>query len=134
MPRNTAILVTLLLAACGTQQERCISRNTDEYRNVSRLLAEVEGNLGRGYAWEERQVGRDYLTQCRDHYRDNDGNVRTITRSCWREHITTERYRVAIDPAAEQRKRDNLASRKAQLSAQAAAAVQACKAAYPEQG
>lgn len=132
MPRNTAILITLLLAACGTQQERCISRNTDEYRNVSRLLAEVEGNLARGYAWEERQVERDYLTQCQDYYRDKEGNVQTITRSCWREHVTTERFRVAIDPAPEKRKRDNLARRKAELSGQAAAAVKACKAAYPE--
>jgi hypothetical protein len=136
MSRNTALatfaLLPLLLAACGTPQQRCISRNTDEYRSVSRLLAEVEGNLARGYAWQERQVERDYLDQCRDYVRDREGNVRIIYTPCWREYVDVERYRVAIDPVVEQRKRDNLATRKAQLASQASAAVEACKAAYPE--
>ena len=64
MPRNTTLALLalpLVLAACGTPQERCISQNTSEFRTVSRLLAEVEGNLARGYAWEERQVVRDRL-------------------------------------------------------------------------
>ena len=137
MARNTALAsalaLPLLLAACGTPQERCISRNTDEYRTVSRLLAEVEGNLARGYAWEEREVVRDRLTQCRDVWRDKDGNAQISYRPCWRDYVDTERYRVPIDPAAETRKRDNLAARKAALATNAAAAVRACKAAYPEQ-
>jgi hypothetical protein len=136
MARNTAlaaiVLLPLLLTACGTPQQRCISRNTDEYRNVSRLLAEVEGNLARGYAWEERQVERDRLTQCADYYHGRDGYVRTYYSPCWRSYIDVERYRVPIDLAAEQRKRDGLAARTAQLAQPASAAVQACKAAYPE--
>ena len=135
MRRNTAFAasaILLLLAACGTPQEQCISRNTDEYRSVSRLLAVVEGNLARGYAWEERQVVRDRLTQCRDLYRDKEGNVQVSYRPCWRDYVDTQRYRVPIDPAAETRKRDNLAARKAALTPRASAAVQACKSAYPE--
>ena len=134
MRRNTAFAasaILLLLAACGTPQEQCISRNTDEYRSVSRLLAVVEGNLARGYAWEERQVVRDRLTQCRDLYRDKEGNVQVSYRPCWRDYVDTQRYRVPIDPAAETRKRDNLAARKAALTPRASAAVQACKSAYP---
>ena len=137
MPRNIAFalaLVPLAVAACGTPQQRCIARNTDEYRTVSSLLAEVEGNLARGYAWEERQVVRDRLTQCRDFVRDSEGNVRPIYRTCWRDYVDTERYRVPIDPAAETRKRDNLAARKAALSDRAAAVVGACREAYPEEG
>ena len=135
MRRNTAFAasaILLLLAACGTPQEQCISRNTDEYRSVSRLLAVVEGNLARGYAWEERQVVRDRLTQCRDLYRDKEGNVQVSYRPCWRDYVDTQRYRVPIDPAAETRKRDNLAARKAALTPRASAVVQACKSAYPE--
>ncbi|MGN7869286.1 hypothetical protein [Paracoccus sp. 22332] len=136
MTRNTALAATLalplLLAACGTPQERCISGNTTEYRTVSRLLAEVEGNLARGYAWEERQVVRDRLTQCRSVWRDKDGRAVVGYEPCWRDYVDTERYRVPIDPAAEQRKRDNLAARKAQLSDRAAAVVQACREAFPE--
>lgn len=138
MPRNTTLALLVLplaLAACGTPQERCISRNTSEYRTVSRLLAEVEANLARGYAWEERQVVRDRLTQCRNYARDRDGNVVAIGYTpCWRDYVDTERYRVPIDPAAERRKRDNLAARKAALSDRAAAYVEACKKAFPEAG
>ena len=137
MPRNiafTLVVLPLSLAACGTPQDRCISRNTDEYRTVSALLAEVEGNLARGYAWEERQVVRDRLTQCRDYVRDGQGNVRVTYSPCWQDYVDTERYRVPVDPAAEQRKRDGLAARKAQLSARAEAAVKACRAAFPDEG
>ena len=134
MRRNTAfaLSVPLLLAACATPLQQCIGRNTDEYRTVSRLLAVVEGNLARGYAWEEREVVRDRLTQCRDLYRDKEGNVQVSYRPCWQDYVDTQRDRVPIDPAAETRKRDNLAARKTALATQAAAAVRACKAAYPE--
>lgn len=135
MRRNTAfalLALPLALAACGTPQERCISRNTSEYRTVSRLLGEVEGNLARGYAWEERQVVRDRLTQCREVHRDADGNPQISYTPCWRDYVDTERYRVPIDPAAEARKRDGLATRKAALADQAASYVAACKKAYPD--
>ncbi|AWX92577.1 hypothetical protein DPM13_03230 [Paracoccus mutanolyticus] len=56
----------------------------------------------------------------------------TISNELLDECLDTERYRVPIDPASETRKRDNLAARKAQLARPAAAAVDACKAAYPE--
>ena len=137
MSRNSALaaIVTLplILAACGTPQERCISQNTSEYRTVSRLLAEVEGNLARGYAWEERQVVRDRLTQCRTYVRDSKGRAVVAYEPCWRDYVDTERYRVPIDPAAEQRKRDNLAARAAVLGNRAASVVQACRAAFPEE-
>ena len=136
MPRNSAlaaaIALPLLIAACGPPQARCISRNTGEYRTVSRLLAEVEGNIARGYAWEERQVVRDRLTQCRGYARDRDGRVVTIYEPCWRDYVDVERYRVPIDPAAEQRKRDNLAARQAALAGRAEAVEKACRAAFPE--
>lgn len=134
--RNTvffALALPLFVAACGTPQERCISNHTREYRTVSNLLEKVEGNLSRGYAWEERQVVRDRLTHCRDHYRDRKGNVHVSTRPCWRDYVTTERYRVPIDPAAEQRKRDGLVAQKAKLEGTAKAYVNACKKAFPEE-
>ena len=136
MTRNIAIglsALPLLLAACGTPQERCIRQHTIEYRNVSQLLTEVEGNLARGYAWQEREVTRTEFGECRAIRRNNKGEVEYVTRPCWRDVTDTERYRVAIDPAAEIRKRDNLAARKVALSDEAAAYVSACKTAYPEE-
>lgn len=138
MRRNTALALclapVLALAACGTPQDRCISRNTSEYRTVSALLAEVEGNLSRGYAWDERQVVRTRFAQCDRVIRDSKGNRSISTYGCWRDYVDVERFRTPIDPAAEIRKRDNLRDRQAALASSANAAVAACRAAYPEEG
>lgn len=136
MTRNIllALMPVLIVTACGTPQDRCISRNTREYRTISSLLAEVEGNLARGYAWEERTVSRVEWDDCAYVVRGKDGERHIAYRSCARNVSDTERYRVPIDPAAETRKRDNLIARKAALTKSAMAAVNACKAAYPEEG
>lgn len=133
MTRNLACLALLsLIAACGTPQEQCIARNTGEYRTVSALLAEVEGNLARGYAWDERQVTSTTWDECRDVFKDKDGNTVISTRPCLRDTVETERFRVPIDPTAEQRKRDNLAAKQKQLALSAKRATEACKQAFPE--
>ena len=134
MTRNIVLGLPLVLivAACGTPQEQCIDRNTSEYRTVSRLLADVEGNLARGYAWEEREVTRQEWDDCPTVVRDKKDNSTVVNRPCLRNTVDTERYRVPIDPDAETRKADYLAARKARLARSAATAVDACKAAYPE--
>lgn len=134
MTRNIAFVFLPLLAltACGTPQEQCIHRATGEYRNITSLLAEVEGNLARGYAWEERQVRGTEWADCRQYYRTKDGERAVRYRPCLRDTVETERYRVPIDPAAEQRKRDNLIARKAELAPVTNRAIAACRAAYPE--
>lgn len=137
MPRNTTtaliLALPLLLAACQTPQEACISRNTSEYRTVSSLLAEVEGNLSRGYAWDERQVTRERLTQCQTVTTDREGKPVVTNYSCWRDYTETQRFRVPIDPVAEARKRDGLVARRNVLSASANRAIAACRAAYPDE-
>ena len=136
MTRKLALPALLLLAlsACGTPQERCINRNTAELRTVSSLLAEVEGNLARGYAWEERVTTRSVFTTCNRVVRDKDGNRRIITDACWRDVADTQRFRVAIEPVAEARKAEGLRARQAELAPQARAVIAACKEAYPEEG
>ncbi|MDN3711765.1 hypothetical protein QWZ10_07820 [Paracoccus cavernae] len=135
MSRNIAfaLLPVLVLTACGTPQEQCIRRNTSEYRTISSLLAEVEGNIARGYAWQEREVTRTEWDDCRAWVRGKGGEPVLISRPCLRDVTDTERYRVPIDPASEKRKRDNLVERRAALAKQANAAVSACRAAYPEE-
>lgn len=134
MTRNLtlALVGCLTLTACGTPQEQCISRNTTEYRAVTRLLDEVQANLARGYAWQEREITRTEWRDCPVVVRDKDGKTRWIDRPCLRDVTDIERYRVAIDPAAERRKAENLRQRQAALRAGAEAAVRACRAAYPE--
>lgn len=133
--RSVALLaLPLALSACATQQERCISQQTREYRVVSNMLTEVQANLARGYAWQERDVVRPSFGMCRGYVRDREGKPRLVERGCWRDVVETERYRVPIDPAAETRKRDNLAARKAALEPRARAGINACRDAYPEEG
>ena len=136
MTRKLALPALLLLAlsACGTPQERCINRNTAELRTVSSLLAEVEGNLARGYAWEERVTTRSVFTTCNRVVRDKEGNRRIIADTCWRDVTDTQRFRVPIDPAAETRKAEALRARQAELAPHARAVIAACKEAYPEEG
>ena len=134
MTRKLAFLLPLaLLAGCGTEQERCIRGNTREYRALSELMAETEGNLARGYAWEEREVYRTELDYCPEVIRTKEGEARVIQRSCWRDVVDTERYRVPIDPAAERRSRDYLAEKLKTETVRAEAVVRQCKAAYPEE-
>lgn len=128
----TPLAAVILLTACGTPQEQCISRNTREYRVVSGLLAEVEGNLARGYAWEEREVSSLEWEDCPMIVRDKDGEPRAVFRPCLRRVTDTERFRVPIDPLSETRKRDGLIERQAALRGPAESAVRACRAAYPE--
>lgn len=134
MTRNLTLALTgcLALAACGTPQEQCIARNTHEYRVVADLLAEVDANLTRGYAWHEREITRTEWRSCPVHVHDRDGRIRWRDRPCLRDVTDTERYRVAIDPATERRKAENLRARLKALSTPAQTAVSACRAAYPE--
>jgi len=133
MPRNLAAPAMLvLLAACGTPQEQCISRETREYRTILSLLTEVEGNIARGYAWEERPVRTTEWDDCSDVVRGPEGKPVLISRPCLRDVVDMERFRIPIDPAAEARKRDGLIARRDALRPRAEAAVRACRAAYPE--
>ena len=43
------VLSLIPLAACGTPQEQCIGAATRDMQVVNRLIAEVQGNLARGY-------------------------------------------------------------------------------------
>ncbi|MFB2533373.1 hypothetical protein ACEYYB_13520 [Paracoccus sp. p4-l81] len=133
LPVTAAIIAPLLLAACATPREQCINRSTRELRNVSELLAEVDGNLARGYAWEEYQVERTRWRRCDRIARDDKGQTVVVPDMCLDDYTDTVRRRVAIDPALEQRKATGLRAKQAELTRKARAQVQACKAAYPEE-
>lgn len=131
--RPHSLVLLALLAACGTPQEQCINRSTREYRAVSDLLAEVEGNLARGYAWEEYAVTRTRWEVCGyQTVTRKDGTVVQRPRMCLEDYTDTLRRRAAIDPLAEERKRDALVQRKNALARQAQADIATCKATYPE--
>ena len=132
--RKLSVLVLVALAACGTPQEQCINRETREIRSLQRLLGEVEGNLARGYAWEEYEVPTTRWEVCGyDTYTKPNGQVIQKPRMCLEDDTITRRRQVVIDPASETRKRDNLRAKIRALAPQMNAEIAACRAAYPEE-
>lgn len=132
-PALLPMALLVLLAACGTPQDRCIDRATRELRAVEQLLAGVEGNLARGYAWDEKPVTRVRWEICGYRQIQNaDGTIITRPDMCMQPYTDTIRSRVAIDPETEKRKRDALIARRRALLPQAEANIAACKATYPQ--
>jgi hypothetical protein len=124
-----ALALVLILAACGTPQEQCIRANTKELRQVDALIAETQSNLARGYGYEEHTVTDWDWEPCfvgRPVANDRHSDM------CWEPYERTVRKAVAIDPAVEKRKLAALTARRKVLVSQAAPAVAACKAQYPE--
>lgn len=117
-----------LLAACGTPQERCISRNTKDLRVVENLIQETEGNLARGYAIETYRYYDDVWSQC--HARDKEGNIYSY--SCLKEIVREDKRPKAIDLKAEAATLDGLRERQKQLQVRAKSVISQCQALYPE--
>lgn len=131
--RSVAILLLLGLAACGTPQERCINRSTAEVRRLQSLVAEVDGNLARGYGYEEYDVPISRWETCGyDTFQGKDGRVFSRARMCMVDDYVTSRRAIPIDPQAEQRKRDALTARIKALVPQMNANVDACRTTYPK--
>jgi hypothetical protein len=131
MSKRLVILVFAALAACGTPQEQCISRNTRDLRTVDRLVKETEGNLQRGYALETVTRWEEYWDTCFDSV-EIDGRVSLRPYSCEREYSYTEQRPKAIDLNAEAKKLESLKAKRTELSRAAAPLIAQCKAEYPE--
>lgn len=119
-----------LLVACGTPQEQCISYNTRDLRTVDRLIAETEGNLDRGYAFEKTTIYEDYWDYCPQPQPPNAPPV--PPRMCMKERAIIVDRPKAIDLADEARKLDSLKIKRKDLARKAEAVIAQCKAEYPE--
>lgn len=133
-PRFAPALLALL-AACGTPQEQCISRETRDLRTLDRLIAETEGNIARGFAYEERTTYRTTWVDCtpQPQLPPHGGEVPPVKpRMCLDEVPETVRAPVAIDLQAEAQKLASMKARRAEMSRAADDRIRACRAAYPE--
>lgn len=119
----------LLLAACGTPQEQCINRATKEVRTLNGLIAETQGNLARGYAFEPESRTNWSWEVC-DRITGSSGQVQT--RMCWEPYEETVERPAAIDPEVETRKLEGLLARRDAYLKAAEPAIAACRASYPE--
>jgi hypothetical protein len=129
------LLATLaLLAACGTPQEQCINRATRDLRTVDKLIAESEGNLARGYAYEEYEVSVPVLEPCLRPGRPtaDNPNPPPVMGTCREWETETYTRPKAIDLAQEARKLDQLKVKRRQLARAAEPAIAQCRAEFPE--
>ena len=129
--------ICLALAACGTPQEQCIARETRDLRVVDRLMAEAEGNLKRGYAYEDVVISNTVWVQCQPLPVPTpvDGTTPPEPpqpRLCLEDRDHTITRPVAIDLAAEQTKLSGLKAKRKQLSIAGDRSIAACRKAYPE--
>ncbi len=129
-PLLTALL--LLLTACGTPQEQCISRNTRDLRIVDKLIAEVEGNLARGYALRETTTTRPSWESCLRQTTNKKGKAVVVESLCLEDEAVTITKPEAIDPSAERQKLAGLQEQRRKLAGQAKAVGATCRAQYPE--
>ena len=122
------ILPLVLLAACATPREQCISQVTKDARIQSSLINEVRANIARGYALEQQQEIRTVRRTCVG--RNEDGT--TFTFRCEETDTVTVNVPVAIDLDAERAKLVSLEKRYAETQAAANQAVAQCIALNPE--
>ncbi|NEY90905.1 hypothetical protein [Tabrizicola oligotrophica] len=120
----------LLLAACGTPQEQCISINTRDLQVVDRLIRESESNIARGYAIETETVYEPDWIDCTP--MPTAARPKPVRRMCYDQVPVTVRREVAIDLNAEAAKLQSLKAKRASLAAAAEGVIAACRTKYPE--
>ncbi|MGL6208687.1 MAG: hypothetical protein ACRC14_02515 [Paracoccaceae bacterium] len=124
MKRLVVLTLLVMLAACGTPQEQCISAATRDMRVVDRLIRETEGNRERGSGYEYITVLETDIVPC--------GTTENPGKTCLVRRPEQERREVAIDLAAEQRKLDQLKAKRATLARAVAPVVEQCRIDNPE--
>ena len=128
--KRLALPLLVLFSACGTPQEQCIRQNTRDLRTVDRLIAETEGNIERGYAFETITEYDDYWTYCPQPQVPDAAHV--PDRLCLQERAVTVQRPKAIDLNDEARKLASLKTKRVELSRRAEALIASCKEQYPE--
>ena len=117
------LLLPLLLAACGTPLQVCVTRATHDLMVVDGLIAETTQNLARGYALEKRPAVRTGLELC---VSPDDPFLFCASRD-----VTVEEKAVAIDAVAEQAKLRSLQAKRAELALRSQHEVAACQVQFP---
>lgn len=115
----------LLLAACSTPLEQCMSDARSELSAMLDLRAETSSNVDRGYAIHRQQVPYQYTGVC---YNQDVGNY-----SCPLTGYRTQETPVSIDVRFERKRLKDIDRRLPQLERQAEAAVSQCRATYPDE-
>ncbi len=134
MKKTATFLILTTLAACGTPQEQCISRNTRDLRTVEKLIAESQGNLDRGYAIDRYEVTVPDWEPCIRYVpgTKEDPTPRPVSTTCRTWDTETRTRPRSIDLAQEAKQLQQLKAKQRELSRQAQSVIAQCRAAYPE--
>lgn len=127
-----ALVPLLILVACATPREACITEANRDLRRVNALIIETQENLARGYGLETRQDVQVRPRRCTGHSVNSEGEPFTFRYDCDETQVIDRQVPVTIDLAAEQRKLEQLLAQQRQLERQSQAQTQACIAAHPE--
>lgn len=122
--RRVLLLIPLLLAACETPREACVSSANRELRTLNILVDETRLNIARGYAIGTRQEVRMVSNTCRT--QTPEGVITTFP--CDKTEIVDVEQPVAIDLNAERAKLDSLLERQAQMNRQLQPVLAQCQA------
>jgi hypothetical protein len=126
----TASALMLVLAACGTPQEQCISAVTRDLRVVDGLIKEAQGNLARGYAYEDVVKTIPQYVDCTP--KPTEADPKPKPQMCLVDVAETVQKPVAIDLVAEQQKLDSLLTKRAAMAQAASPSIALCQQQYPE--
>ena len=129
--RFALLALPALVAACGTPQERCIRRGTEDLRTLNSLIAESQATLSRGYALVDVEATRMSWEQC-GWYRPRKEGAAPEPRMCWRAVPDTVTRPVSVNLDAERAKLQSMKVKQRQLQAAASPVIAACRAQFPE--
>ncbi len=120
----------LALMACAPPLQRCINQAAPDLPVLNGLIAEIEGNLARGYAFADVVVERPVWVACGNWPTKSGGDVSSGL--CMGLAPTMMRKAVAIDLTAEAAKLVSMRARRAALETQAQPAIAQCQAQFPQ--
>lgn len=124
MRRFSVLIIALLVAACATPREVCLSNASHDLNVVRSLIAASEATLRRGYAVE---TTTRYVTISQPCF-----SKKYPDRWCERTIPSTDRKAVAVDLAAEKQKLKSLRAKEKQLRLRTEQDIETCKIAHPE--
>jgi hypothetical protein len=122
--------VLLLMTACGTPQERCIGAGTRDLRVVERLIIQTQGNIERGYAWQQEVKIVPTWVNCTD--QPTPENPNPARKRCLVDETETSTVPLAIDLNAEAALLESLREKRTAQIGQAQGLIAACQAKHPE--
>lgn len=126
-PRIPLLPTLLLLGACATERDQCLSDASRDLRIVDGLIEQSRANLARGYAIETGQELRERPYYC---YRTRPDGTR-VARLCEDIDVVRTRRAVAIDLFDERQKLDSLLTERPALRDRAVQRVADCQRLYP---